>query len=211
MTSTKELATAIAARLPGEWTVTMPHDQADHYFKLTRADGLELGLFGQDEKGYIRTESDPARIKVSMSVPPRHGGLVNLSGWGINGYSDPIAIPKANMAATKSPEAMAKDITRRVVEPATPLHEAIRAKMAADNAAANDLETQAAALRKAFPAMTVETKNGCSSASIYLNTRTSSEGVYITGRVSGGSVSLDRVGSFPADRLEAVINAIMGR
>jgi hypothetical protein len=71
MTSTKELATAIAARLPGEWAVTMPHDQADHYFKLTRADGLELGLHGQGEKGYIRTGSDPARRPRTALPPPR--------------------------------------------------------------------------------------------------------------------------------------------
>jgi hypothetical protein len=209
MTSTKELATAIAARLPGEWTVTMPHDQANHYFRLTRADGLELGLFGQGEKGYIRTGSDPTRLEVSMNVPQRHGSYANLSGWGIGSYSEPVATPKANMAASKPIDALAKDIVRRVVEPAAPLHETIRAKMAADKAAADDLDAQAAALRKAFPAMTVETKDGSSSVSIYLNK--SSEGLYITGRVSGGSVSLDRVGSFPADRLEAVINAIMGR
>jgi hypothetical protein len=205
--SLREIVDDIASHLPnGPWTVKQPHD-GDHYFTLSRADGLTLGAFGQTGR-HGRTGDAPERLEVRYSIPTRHnGGYCNLRDWGLGTYSEPLATPAATMATSKSPEALAREIARRVLTPSEPIHAQIKARQAQDADNANALVAAAEALRAAVPLLRVEVSDDKTSGSFHYY----ADGLSFNGRLSGsGTVYLDRVSSFPSERLAAVLAAIKG-
>jgi hypothetical protein len=204
--SLREIVDDIATHLPaGPWAVKQPHD-GDHYFTLSRPDGLTLGVFGQTGR-HGRTGDCPERLEVRLNLPTRRGGYCALRDWGVGTYSEPVAHPAATMATSKSPEALARDIARRVVTPSEPIFAQITAKQAEDAASADALTTAAEALRAAVPLLKVDVSDDKTSGSFHYYV----DGLSFNGRLSGGgTVYLDRVSSFPIERLPAVLAAIKG-
>jgi hypothetical protein len=204
----REIVAAVAQALPGgPWTVKQPHE-GDHYFALARHDGLTLGVFGTTGK-HGRTGTAPDRLEVRLNVPLRRGGYASLRDWGLGTYADPVRHPEATMRADKGPEALAREIARRVLTPAEPIHAQIVERMAADDGAANALARAVEALKASAPGLDVQLASDRSTASFLFYS--SPDGFCLSGRLSGaGTAYLDHVSSFPADRLPAVLRAARG-
>ena len=108
------------------------YERPDHTFYVIREkDGLKIWIAPPDWRG------NKARQKFRYSRPRSKEGVVCIHGHD----SD----PSITVAADKSPEAMAKDITRRLLPDADALHTIVLEKIAALDASLN---AQAAAVSR---------------------------------------------------------------
>lgn len=125
------LAPAIAAALPGTWTASAveQYPRSEGECTLTRADGLALYLVAG---GYGKA----GRITVRHSRPrDARGQWVEVWGDTAKGENPgSIAAPEITVSQTKSAEAIAADIARRLLPDAESVETKARASIARANA-----------------------------------------------------------------------------
>lgn len=95
----EQLVKDIAVELDGDWTVS-PHTSGAGV-DLTRADGdVHLGV-------YYHPDRDPSRLRV-------------FANWGDDTLNRHIETIVAKVSIERSPKVLARDITRRVIDPFVP-------------------------------------------------------------------------------------------
>ena len=106
--------------------------------------------------------------------------------------------PEATVSTGRPMAALAKDITRRVVEPAAEVNARFVGLLAARNERCRSLGLAMADLATSFPSLKVSRKDcDAHSADLHLY----EGGLYLTGTLRpGGEVSVERLGSLSAER-----------
>lgn len=117
-----------------------------------------------------------------------------------------FTFPHASASIAKGLPAFAKDIKRRVVDPAAPVLDLWNTYERQQTEARETLARKIAALETACPA--IEVRPDADGLEVTLWGRGDS---YLRGRMTpDGSVHLDRVAAFPVERLPAALKALRG-
>lgn len=154
----------------------------------------------------------PGGLQVCVAASSKKKGFWRISAsveWRerskLNGRFAHTPFPEAYISASKSLAQIAKEVKRRVIEPAKePLAKvtAQLAELASDQAS---IGQRAAELRAKFPWLSVTVKDGDTEAQLYAN----GGAVYFYGRLSNhGSIYVDRIGSIDANRVERLLAAL---
>lgn len=124
-------------------------------------------------------------------------------------YSERGKFPSANVDSGRPTDVIAKDITRRVIEPGKVALAELKAKFAKQNSTNAELRAQAKALCEAFPGFQVNVENDqSSSAGIW----GSNAGHYVTGTLyADGSISVQHIGTMDAERARRVLTALFAK
>jgi len=174
---------------------------------------------------YVLPEGDDRSVNASYAHVELEGGLrLNISkSWETRG-TDMVAVgieaadvkslgyvqgddyktPRAKVSSSRPIEKIAADIKRRVIEPSAAPIAKLRALLAQRNESAVNLTKAAAALRKEFPSLKVEVKDGES-----YNGSVWNQGHYLSGSLyADGSVSISHIGSLSAEKFRRVMKAL---
>lgn len=102
----------VAAAMPGEWTITR---SSDWYAIMQRqSDGLEIG-------GTFSAYKASGKVEFRPSVPlDETGGGMSLKTWGVIPYD--AKPPSRSVSLERTPDAIAKDVTKHVLTPYEPLY-----------------------------------------------------------------------------------------
>lgn len=119
------------------------------------------------------------------------------------------AMPSATADSSRDMKAIAKDITRRVIDPARPAVEAYRTALAAREAVTTGLKEAARELEASFPGMQVTLRDdNATEAQIYFNRP---DVGYLTGTLSpDGTCSLQRVAIRTSDGARRLFALLTG-
>jgi hypothetical protein len=185
----RPLAALIAKELGG----TMLPDRGDEpctwYSEFAMPDGAVVTLYRNNQ-----------RFRVSV-------GLDNETRRKIG---NTVSLPKmvdATFAPNRPIATLAKEIARRVIEPNQAALSVARERVAEELGRRSTLADTVATLRKQFPIASIDLSREGDSATFYLNARD----IYLNGSLyADGSLSVQRCGRIPADRLAAVLNAMLG-
>jgi hypothetical protein len=129
--SVKQVAAAIVPLLAGEWRKVGDDDCGDHWCQYERADGLRLHF------GSGRYNEKKPVISCSVSPPNSPAGQRrDWRDWNVLEYKNSSfeQAPSAKMDRAKPADVLAKEITRRVLEPTAPLMAKVREKASAEMA-----------------------------------------------------------------------------
>jgi hypothetical protein len=179
----------LAAVMGGAYVTPAKDDMsaAERYATFT-LDGYDISL--------SRDWSDRRNKTVHVSIRMIGDKLGHLE-------SDGYRMPKASVSGTRPLAALAKDIRRRVIEPAAAPAAKRRELTESRTQYANNLAAHAKRMRAAFPGLQVDVSD--SAASLYLN----SDGNYLTGRLDGdGKVTIDRISQLNAAAFAGVMAAL---
>lgn len=111
-TLTAESVAAVLEHMTGDWTTDQPNP---HYVKATRDDGLALGFHSHTY--------GPSAGKVEVYP---EGSVQHVR------YDE--SRPKVNVSMTRTPQAVAGDLSRRLIAGAEAFHAVILDRIAVDNA-----------------------------------------------------------------------------
>lgn len=188
-----EVAYAVAQLLPGKWiaTVTFPeyHNSAMH---LTReADGLQLWLHADNGNGQRKYRiSLAARMsKGRVITPADHTGRC-------------VSCAVVGVSASKTPEQIAKDITRRLLSEAEDVDKCALATIARQNDARSKMLDTGRAISEALGVKWIEPRDG-NCESLYIHSDVCSATVTL-----GGSAKLEPWSVEGADKAAKLATAI---
>jgi hypothetical protein len=185
----RPLAALLAKELGGTMLPARGDEPCTWYSEFAMPDGAVVTLYRNNQRFRVS-------IGIDNETRRKIGNSVTLP-----------EMPDANLSPNRPIAALAKEIKRRVIEPSKQALEVARGRVAEELSRRSSLADKVAELSKAFPIAAIDLDRDGGSASFYLNAR----GAYLSGSLyADGSLSLQRCGTVPADRLGAVLKALLG-
>jgi len=136
-----ERAHSIAGALPGEWEAKPnSYEHAECGWTLTRNDGVAIWMAGP-------SYNHKSAFHFAADLPRYNGSYVEAYK---PGTYDKMSTPSINCGEVKTPEQMAKDITRRMLADVEVITQVIKDRIAAMVAAADERENTLAAFCEAM-------------------------------------------------------------
>jgi hypothetical protein len=187
----QEITAAVAPLIGG--TVEIPPSWSDDEGRHVKVDGYYLG-FRESKNNQISIVAfvPPA---LSIKIGPHYGSLPEF--------------PSIKVSAGRSPEAIAKEIARRIKPEAAAALAAYEARANEQTNARAQVEKHAADLRAAVPGIDVRfSDDRATEAAIYLN----QSGRYVNGRLSSsGSIYIERISGITIGNAAVIFNALKQR
>lgn len=152
-------------------------------------------VVGQDRVDVSRSWP---RGKVTITIRP-----ADLSNEELRHAQDCVRekAPEATLDPKRPLEALARDIKRRVIDPAQERHKKMRDAVAAKRDRVGELAETVERYRAAFPDLSIDCKPNEEQASIW-----SGKGTYIKARLYGnGSVSFEHLGSISEEKARRIL------
>lgn len=132
-----QIAFDTCTALGNDWqAVPISDEYKQSGFYLKRADGLTL-FFSPP------SYSHKNKYRVCYSRPRHEGKWLELYEKDVNGMSQNICDPSANLSETKTADQLAKDITRRILPEAEKVHALALERIANENSAKDAQQTSA--------------------------------------------------------------------
>lgn len=179
-------------------------------FALALAEVLHMTATWDDDAGRYAHVWIEAGEGLQITVTTPYGtslGRVELRGYAPDerptlDHNEWSKLPSITVDSARPIEALAKDIQRRLIEPARPVVDEGKAKIAAKRNLIDQLAATVASLKAEFPALSVDIERNGTTANVYLNRNDS----YITGTLwPDGHINLQRVSLPGADKAKALI------
>lgn len=154
------------------------------------ADGVKIRVY----RSYIH-KAEQVGLYISATDVPRD---VESSLYG-----DKYKLPSITVSTARPLASLVKDIQRRLIDAAAPAL-AARRDMARQHAEAKtSMASAVAAMRRKFPDLRIEVNSKGTESTFY------SSAPYLAGRIyNDGSVTIDRMGSMPANQFAAVLRVL---
>lgn len=167
-----------------------------------------------DEERTVRHEGCINVGDLVIRIDPMHSNRVEVRGFTRLGQNVLMhhqipTLGKMTAAADKAPATIAREIIRKIVEPAQPLLAEVREKLRQHDTARIAAEHFAACIALEVPGIDIVPPRSANETSHEV--RIHGDGLYMTGSMNhDGSLYIGRVGSIPQERVIPVLKALAG-